>query len=255
MRWLEGDARTLESFEDIKGKARHIEKYIAGQPIARASDIAEEIKKDMLDAGLGVVTINRRLAVLRRITNLAAKWKWIEAAPKVTLLPGEEARKIMLTPAQVEAWAKKADGRVRDAIILAAYTGVRQGELLRLDRANVVGNSLVLTRTKTKTQRVIPVPPDARSLLRRIPFGLTYAQLRIGFEEARDAAKLSHVQFRDLRRTYGSWVVQRSKSLKAAQDLLGHTSSAITSKHYAYLLNDHLKSAVATLVRPKKRAA
>lgn len=255
LRWLEGDARALKSYDDICGKARHIESYIAGKPVAAAADVAEIIKKDMLDAGLTPTTINRRLAVLRRITKLAVKWGWIDAAPAVTLLSGEVARKVALTPEQVEKWAAKAEGAVRDAIILTAYTGLREGELLRLDRPNVAGHALILTETKTGRQRVIPVPRRARPVLKRIPLGLTYGTLRKGFEDARVAAKLPHVQFRDLRRTYGSWIVQQSKSLKAAQDLLGHTSSAITSKHYAHLLNDHLKAAVATLDRPKKKAA
>jgi integrase len=57
------------------------------------------------------------------------------------------------------------------------------------------------------------------------------------------------LQFRDLRRTCGSWIVQRTRSLKAAQDLLGHTSIAITAKHYAHLLDEHLVDAVRTLPR------
>ena len=255
LRWLQGDARALPSYEDVKAKARHIEKYIAGQPIAKASDVAETIKKAMLDEGLTPTTINRRLAVLRRITKLAAKWGWIEAAPAVTLLGGEKARKVALTPAEVDKLAKKAEGVVRDAIILGAYTGLREGELLRLTAANVAPAALVLAETKNRRQRVIPVPRRVLPILKRIPLDLTYAILRKGFEDARIAAKMEHVQFRDLRRTYGSWIVQRTGNLKAAQDLLGHTSSAITSKHYAHLLSGHLRAAVATLNPKRKKAA
>ena len=57
------------------------------------------------------------------------------------------------------------------------------------------------------------------------------------------------LQFRDLRRTCGSWIVQRTRSLKAAQDFLGHTTIAITAKHYAHLLDEHLEEAANAMPR------
>jgi len=44
-----------------------------------------------------------------------------------------------------------------------------------------------------------------------------------------------------------SWIVQETRSLKAAQDLLGHTTPQITAKHYAHFLDDHLEAAIAEL--------
>jgi integrase len=255
LRWLQGDARALKSFDDIRAKARHIEKYIAGKPISQAPDIAEAIKKDMQDAGLDAITINRRLAVLRRICKLAAAWKWVDAAPKVTLLAGETVRKVALTEAQVDKLAAAAPQPYRDAILLVAYTGMRPGELLALQAHQVQGRAIVITESKTDRQRVIPVPRRAFPILKRIPLGITYAMMRKAFEDARAEAKMPHVQFRDLRRTYGSWIVQRTGNLKAAQDLLGHTTSVITAKHYAHLLTGHLEAAVATLDKPRKKAA
>jgi integrase len=41
--------------------------------------------------------------------------------------------------------------------------------------------------------------------------------------------------------------VQRTGSLKAAQQLLGHTTIAVTARHYSHLLDEHLREAVDTL--------
>jgi integrase len=64
------------------------------------------------------------------------------------------------------------------------------------------------------------------------------------FREARAKAGMPWLQFRDLRRTYGSWMAQRTGNLKAVQQALGHTTSQITSKHYAHLMQDDVRKAV-----------
>ena len=162
----------------------------------------------------------------------------------------------MLTEAQVKALALAANGPTRDAILLGAYTGLREAEILRLSADQVAaGDTLVLTRTKTGRQRAVPVPRAALPILARIPLGLTYAVLRREWESARVKAGMPEVQFRDLRRTYGSWIVQRTGNLRAAQELLGHTTSTITARHYAHLLTDHLREAVASLDGPRDIAA
>lgn len=102
-------------------------------------------------------------------------------------------------------------------------------------------------RTKTGRPRMVPLArglsPDT------FPYDLTERELSPGFRDARRAAGMPWLQFRDLRRTCGSWIVQRTRSLKAAQDLLGHTTIAITAAHYAHLLDEHLREAVKSLPR------
>lgn len=247
VRWLEGDAKTLKDLAGLKAKLRTIRPYTKGQPLSAAANVAESIKREMLKEGLTPATINRRLAALRRVVNLAVEWEWAQYAPKIKLLAGEEARTVMLTEAQVKKLAMAAAGPVRDAIMLGAYTGMREGEILRLTRDQVVGDTITLTKTKSGRQRSIPTPQQLAPILAKVPLDLTYAQLRTGFEDARTAAKMPHVQFRDLRRSYGSWILQRTGNLKAVQDLLGHSTIAITARHYAHLLTDHLRDAVSTL--------
>jgi integrase len=247
-RWITGEAKALDSYADILAKLEHIKAFTAGRRLDEAMDVSEEIKAKFLADGLSPTTINRRLACLRRACRLAAKWKWVAAPPIITMLPGEKARKVMLSEVQFEKLALAAEpGQIRDAITLAAFTGLREGELLRLQPHHLVGRALVLDETKTGRQRSIPLADRALPIARRLPLGLTYNDLRKGFEAARTAAGMGHVQFRDLRRTFGSWIVQRTGNLKAAQDLLGHTTPVITAKHYAHLLVGHLEAAIDTL--------
>lgn len=169
---------------------------------------------------------------------------------KIKALPGETARFVQIDEAQARALITACPSRTRDAVILAALTGLREGELLRFDPEMHLKESRIVLDAKNKTRRprVVPLTKEALKLAKRWqPGGITYARLRSDFEKARAEAGMPWLQFRDLRRTFGSWIVQRTGSLKAAQDLLGHTSSAITSKHYAHLPDDHLAAAVDVL--------
>jgi integrase len=55
--------------------------------------------------------------------------------------------------------------QLMDALILASLTGLRLGDLVRLDWANVGDQAIVLTTRKRKGRAVIPILPDLRAHL------------------------------------------------------------------------------------------
>ncbi len=246
-RWLTGEASLLKSHANLAGKVAAIERAITGQPLTQIVEVAEGIKADGIRAGLKPATINRRLAILRRVANLASQqWGWLDAdlGKRIKLLPGETARHLYLTPGEVEALARACEHpRVADAIRLAAMSGLREGELLRITADQVRDGCIVLASdTKNGRPRVVPLPKEAQSIA--LPLGITYATLRTYFERARTAAKLPAVHFHDLRHTYASWLVQSGIGLAAVRDLLGHANLAVTSR-YAHLATGHLRAAAA----------
>lgn len=249
-RWLGNEARSLLSFGNLENKVRALYPFIRGRSLDELPDAAAELSKSALADGLRPATINRRLAILRRVGRLAnRRWQWIDrdVAARIAFIPGEEARYVQATKEQVDALLEKARPTTRKAIIWASLTGLRQGELRRVEPHHFENGALAVYRTKTGRPRVVPL---ARGLKPEdFPYGLTERDVATAFREARLAAGMPWLQFRDLRRTCGSWIVQRTGSLKAAQDILGHTTIAITAKHYAFLLDEHLRDAVKTLPR------
>jgi integrase len=247
-RWLGVEAKALKSFGNLQNKVRAIYPHIVGRRLEEAPDAAEAVTKAGIEAGLKPATINRRLAILRRVARLAfRRWKWLasDVSGRIALLPGEEARTVQATPSQVDALLAHAKPRTRAAIIWASLTGLRKGELQRVRPHDFQGRRIVVERTKTGKPRRVPLASSLRP--QAFPYGLTGPELEEDFRAARKAAGMPWLQFRDLRRTCGSWIVQRTKSLKAAQDFLGHTTIAITARHYAHLLDEHLDEAAASL--------
>lgn len=244
-RWLGNEAKSLQSFDNLQNKVRAIYPHIRGRLLADLPAVAEKVSREALRDGLRPATINRRLAILRRVGRLAhRRWDWLDRdlAGKIAFVPGEEPRYVHATPYQAEKLLKVARGKTREAIRWAIGTGLRQGELRAVQPHHFRNGSLVVTKTKTGKPRSVPLAPFLRP--QAFPYGLESSDVERRYREARSEAGMPWLQFRDLRRTFGSWVVQKTRSLKAAQDLLGHTSMQITAKHYAHLLDGHLKSAV-----------
>ena len=247
-RWLYGEAKLLRSHRHLENMVRVMLPHITGRKLTELTEAAEAIKEAGIKDGLQPHTINRRLAILRRVGRIARRrWKWLDQdiAGELEFLPGEEPRYVKATQEQAEKLLKAARGRTREAIRWAVLTGLRQGELRALKPHDFQNGAIVLTKNKTGRPRRVPLAegltPDD------FPYGLTDNEVARDFREARRRAGMPWLQFKDLRRTFGSWIVQKTRSLAAAQDLLGHSTPVITSKHYAHLLEGNLRAAVRTL--------
>ncbi len=249
-RWLTGEAKALKSHRNLTNKVRALYPQIKDRPLTEIADAAEAVKTAGFAAGLNVATINRRLAILRRVARLAFRqWGWLETdlAGRIQLLPGEAPRFAKATPEQTRALMLACRPRTRLGVLWAALTGLRAGELRSVTPAHFQGRAIVLTATKTGRPRVVPLTPELDPA--SFPYGLTDREIGTHFREAREAAGMPWLQFRDLRRTFGSWIAQTTQSLQVVQDLLGHTTPTITARHYAHLLEGNLRDAVGTLPR------
>lgn len=153
------------------------------------------------------------------------------------------------------------DARDAELIRVAAYTGLRRGELMTLRWGDVdfAGHKLTVRRslsgsvesdsTKSRRAREVPLPDQAAGALDRLSkrseftgpneyvFANRYGRrldptaLRRRFERARDAAGLEPLRFHDLRHTYGSLLVAGGIDLQSVKAAMGHSRITTTERY------------------------
>lgn len=246
LKYLEEYVPHLTDQDGQKNKAKHLRPLLVGKTFKHVPDVV----KDLKNLPLQPATINRRLALLRRFCNLAWKeWGWLDKPVNVTLLPEKNQRHIYLSREQVESICQYCRPAVADLIRLAAYTGFRRSELLRLGKENVIDGCLVLEAgAKTGRPRIVPIHDDIKELTEKLPLAVTDQIVRDDWEIARSKAGLSNVHFHDLRHTWASWLAQSGVPLYTIGEILGHSQTQ-TTKRYSHLGRDDLKAAIR-LVKP-----
>ena len=99
-------------------------------------------------------TINRDLATLRRMFNLAMEWKSVSALlPKVKLLPGEKRRERAVSPEEEATYLEAAAPLLRDFAILEFDCGLRPEEAHRLTWSQIRNGSVEIHKGKRPASR------------------------------------------------------------------------------------------------------
>jgi integrase len=159
--------------------------------------------------------------------------------------------------------AARADEDRQDAelVRVAAYTGLRRGELLALRWRDVdfglrkivvrraISADVEASSTKSRRAREVPlagqaaealhqlaqrsdfVGPDEFVFANRLGRRLDGSALRRRVERARDAAGLRPLRFHDLRHTYGSLLVAGGVDLASVKAAMGHSRITTTERY------------------------
>lgn len=208
-------------------------------PLKSVPAEANKLALKMLNRGLSPLTVNRRLAVIKRVLKLAyTDWDLINAPldQKISKLSEKgTSREYYLSVSEVDDLIAACDNPVAQRMILtAAYTGLRRGELFSLTPASVLDGYVTVYAADAKSGRGRAVILSNRldNLSDWLPFQITEHELRKSWEAARLALKMPWLRFHDLRHTFASWLVTDSRVPdKLVQEALGHSSLAVTSKY------------------------
>jgi integrase len=244
--WLKTEVAHQKAKKGTESNAYALAEFVRGVPLNGVVKVAEEYKK-LHRGSLTNSTINRRLAVLRRVANLAyRRWGWLQepVGSKIELLPENPARERFLSRSELAKLLRGIPNRsMRKAALVAAFTGLRRGELSRLRPVNVQGDLIYLKTTKSGKPRTVPVVHHVRFALRKLPFGVHADTLTHAVQRA-----MPGVRFHDLRHTAASLLINAGVDLYRVGTILGH-SDIRTTKRYAHLAVDDLRSAVNVLGR------
>lgn len=256
----------------------HVYPVLGDLALTAVDDAAVRRLLDGLTAkGLSPATKRQVHSVTRTIFRAAVKARKVPVTPfdGITLPRSPRAKVAVLTGEQVQALVDAAPDRFRALVLLAACTGMRQGELLGL-RAHrvdflrrevhvveqmtyVPGSPPALGPLKTDREdgggvRTIPLPAVALDALAAHmqafppgPSGLLFTRpgdlpvIRTSFiggvwkPTVKRAGLPSTVVFHHLRHTYASVLIRAGESVKVVQTRLGHRTATMTLDTYTHL--------------------
>lgn len=233
--------------------------YIGKLPLDRVhNDALVKFKQDRRSACRMSGTINKELAVVRRILNLAARvWRhpngqtWLPAPPLLEMEKGPARRPYPISWEEQGRLFRELPAHLERIALFAVNTGCRSGEICRLSwewevSVPEVDDSVFIipdTVAKNGQERIVVLNRIARKVVegergKHPGIIFTYHGERLSrvrnhaWKKARDRAGLPEVRVHDLRHTFGHRLRAAGVSFEDRQDLLGHKSARITT-HYS----------------------
>lgn len=150
-------------------------KPIAGARLDRIDEGVIEGYVVARRAAVGPATVNRELATLRRMLRLAHEWREIQRVPRIRLLTGERVRDFVLSRKQEMLYLAACPQPLNDIAVLMLETGLRIGETLHVEWADITlapvngarfGFLRVREGKSKNARRVIPLTDRAAAMLR-----------------------------------------------------------------------------------------
>jgi integrase len=232
-------------------------------------------KQDRLRDGRQGTTVNRDLAVLRRILSLAVKDGLLDSSPfmarRIEFLPENRCERV-LSFAEEKKYLKVASPLLRDFATIILEMGLRPEEVFALHSLHVhlaaFPAYVHISNGKTSNaRRDVPVTDRALPVIRarlakakskggylfplRVGTGSDYSQAMTDLHHAHERAlKASRIKPRfrvyDLRHTYGTRQVEAGTDPLTLAKLMGHADLK-TTQRYVHLSKRHLAEAQTRL--------
>ncbi|MGZ8941530.1 MAG: tyrosine-type recombinase/integrase [Methylobacter sp.] len=259
----EAAARFVEEFDHKRSIERDIVTlkavmpYIGQQTLSKihAGSLEAFIKARKAN-GISAGTLNRDIAIIRRVLTLAARlWRdeqgrpWLDTVPMFPMVTGEKRKPRPISWSEQERLIKPMPAYLAEMSIFALNTGLRDQEICGLkweDEFKVQSldtSVFIITedRAKNGRERIVPLNSIARSIINKrrgqgeYVFELSGNRLsrmnNKAWRKAREAAGLNEVRVHDLRHTFGKRLRAMGVSLEDRQDLLGHHAGRITTEY------------------------
>ncbi len=236
--------------------------HLSLQSITRA--IVEQHIRNRLASGKAPATVNRDLALLKRMLNVAVSLGLLETNPLIAIKPLRERNEDkwkFLNKEDVEKIKKALSPHYHDLFLFLVYTGMRMGATLAIRWQDVdLTRGVIFKRAysaKSGKNESIPMHSVVKSILQsryerfspkpddRI-FVHSHSNFAKALKRALNKAGLPHIRIHDLRHTFASWLVQNGVPLKTVQELLDHKDIKTTMR-YAHLSPEHLRDAINKL--------
>jgi len=245
--------------------------------------IVEEYKQKRLKDGLRKSSINREIGLLKSMLSKAVEWELVKRngardcklfklddEPQSTrVLSRDEEVKLMAACDGPEV--KRRAPSLKPIVLVALYTGLRRGEILRLRWADIDFENGVLIVRQAKTAAGQGRRVNINSLLRGALLALREGtqsewlfpsperfqrpteserhlmDVKNAFHRAVKVAGIPHLTFHQLRHTFCTRLADAGVPLPVIQDLAGH-ASIIMTRRYTHPASELKERAVELLL-------
>ena len=253
------ETKQLKYFADLERLLAWWVNHSGGEKVLGFGTLRLREARDLLRNGRAAGTTNRYLSAMR------SAWNWGRAAG---LVPQEKAwpTRLLLTEprervrflndvelAAVLKAAREASPFMHAAVLVSLGTGLRQGELLRLQWKDIdlERKTLTVLISKNTRRRMVHLPAPAIDALKALkrdgvvnlkhvfvddegePVDKEWLTYR--WNPVRTAAGLSDFRWHDLRHSCASFLAQNGATLVEIGAVLGHSSPSVTAK-YSHLV-------------------
>lgn len=247
----------LRSHGTVAVFCRRIEEAVGRKALDEVTqaDVAA-FRRRLMATGLSNATVNRHLATLRSMFNLARRWQ-INRGDNPAASPGmlpEQHRDTYLSATETQALVRALDAEpdqdAAAALMLLILTGARKSEILQAQWENVdlARSLLTIPRSKSGRPRHIPLSELAvRVLVRQYQRGRfkttgpvfpgrregrSLEDLRGPWKRAKKAAGLpASTRIHDLRHSFASALANQGVPLNEIGVILGHSQLSTTARY------------------------
>ncbi|MBT7349645.1 site-specific integrase [candidate division WWE3 bacterium] len=229
--------------------------------------LISQYKVSRNNKGAKPATINRELAMLSKAFSLAVReWEWVRDNPvsKVSKEKENNQRDRWLTMGEERMLLDNCPEWLREIMLFALHTGLRQEELLSLKwpRVNEILKTILITDTKNGNPITLPLNKialgviESRARVRSIDNDFVFRNrngkkvnchnLRTSFYIVLRKVGIKDFRWHDLRHTFATRLAQAGVDLYKISKLLNHKDIKMTQR-YSHHCPDSLRDGVEML--------
>lgn len=216
----------------------------------------EPKKKGENRAPLKPTTINNHIRHAKAVFNKPVEWGYLKANPFRGAKELPKGKRVeFVEPGKITEFINGIkDLDVRRFVAACLTTGRRRSEVFRLTWDDILWdeNRYFIAKEKRHLCKTYPMSKGFKTVLNSLPQGTGRIFCRWAHPDtythrvkaAMKAAGLGHLRLHDLRHSFSVAFLEKGGSIKALQELLGHSEFRTTSDTYAHVTDDHLQQAV-----------
>ncbi len=252
-----------KSWKSDESRLRNLVRELGSTEIGRITDtMILHYRERRLGMSTSKLTTNREMALLKKMFTFAIEKGLMTCNPvkkikmfselataRTRVLSEEEERRLFAELAQ----------HLHFTVLFALHTGFRFDEIRELEWSDVdmERGKVKAEDTKNGKVRFVPINSVIRPILEGMSLGkkrvgrvFGFKSVRTGFENACRRAGIEDFVFHDLRRTFGTRLLERGVDIVTISRLYGH-SSVLQTQRYLHPRDEIGQEAVERLTRPE----